>query len=146
MLVLLLTVFHQALPLDLIDLNSMTGMRLSASQGPRFCPGRSPLRDVQLPKLMQQLAPTFEAALCDAMLAMMLLAHPGRRYLHGALERHLPGFRRVVYPGRPHQDPHRAPPAPDRSAQGVAGQVPSDPAEPGLTRVSACYRTFAVCR
>lgn len=89
MLVLLLTVFHQALPLDLIDLNSMTGMRLNASQGPRFCPGRSPLRDVQLPKLMQQLAPTFEAALCDAILAMMLLAHPGRRYLHGALERHL---------------------------------------------------------
>jgi len=78
MFALLLTSFRQALQLGLIDSNPMAGMRFSDFTKAKILPKAARLRDVQLPKLMQQLAEAFKTNPGDAMLALMMLAHGTR--------------------------------------------------------------------
>ncbi|HDS1801211.1 TPA: site-specific integrase [Pseudomonas putida] len=78
MFALLLTAFRQSLQLGLIDNNPMAGMRFNDFTKAKILPKAARLRDVQLPKLMRQLAQAFQQKPGDAMLALMMLAHGTR--------------------------------------------------------------------
>ena len=75
---MLLTAFRQALKLEMIDGNPMTGVRFSDFTKARITAKAARLRGVHLPELMQQLAQAFETSPSDAMLALMMLAHGTR--------------------------------------------------------------------